>query len=230
MCGRFTLTSGPELLIQAFRLSFFPEEYEPGYNIAPTQPVLSAVHTSGGRKAGYIRWGLIPFWVQDPEQWKPLMNARGESLESKASFKHLLDKRRCLIFADGFYEWKREGRRKQPVRIVSADEKPFAFAGLWDRNQKGNGEIVTCTIITTESSGFLREIHDRMPVILQDPEEIERWVNIDRYPFAEVKDLIRPLPEGRLKSYPVTDRINSPKFNGIECIQPLMKENGVKRT
>ena len=145
MCGRFTLTASREELIERFQLDLFPVDYMPSYNVAPSQQVLTAVQAQDRRRAGFLKWGLVPFWVKDPKQWKPLINARAESLHEKASFKHLLAKRRCIIFADSFYEWNSRGGKRVPFRILLKEERPFAFAGLWDRNQHGDRVLTTCT-------------------------------------------------------------------------------------
>ena len=125
MCGRFTLTVGPDDLIDEFQLELFPEDYQPSYNIAPTQQVLTAIHSKDGRRAGYMKWGLIPFWVKDPQKWKPIINARAETLEEKASFKHLLDRRRSILLADSFYEWKVIGGKKPRSGFKGRMENPL---------------------------------------------------------------------------------------------------------
>lgn len=221
MCGRFTLTSGPDFLINYFQLEFFPEEYSPSYNIAPSQPVLSVVGSNQGRRAGYIEWGLIPHWVKDPKKWKPLINARLETLEEKASFKHLLNRRRCILLADSFYEWKKVGDQKIPYRILKKDEYPFAFAALWDRNQADEKERITCTIITTEANDVVKQVHDRMPVILDEEETIKAWLNVKEVPFAQVRDRLLPFPVEKQKLYPVASIVNSPKNNSPDCILPV---------
>lgn len=220
MCGRFTITVNKEELIEQFTLQLFPEDYSPSYNVAPSQKVLSAVHAAGGRRAGFLKWGLVPFWVKDPKKWKPLINARAESLHEKASFKHLLAKRRCIIFADSFYEWNSRGGKRVPFRILLKEERPFAFAGLWDRNQHGDRVLTTCTIITTEANEKVSTVHDRMPVILQD-DAIERWLDTERFNYDEVRDLLRPFPADRMTLYRVSTLVNSPKNNDPECIMPV---------
>lgn len=221
MCGRFTLTSGPDFLINYFQLEFFPEDYSPSYNIAPSQSVLSVVWSNHGRRAGYIEWGLIPHWVKDPKKWKPLINARLETLEEKASFKHLLNRRRCILLADSFYEWKKVGDQKIPYRILKKDENPFAFAALWDRNSIGEKERITCTIITTEANAIVQEVHNRMPVILDEDEMIEAWLNVKDVPYTEVRDRLMPYPADKQKLYPVATIVNSPKNNSPDCILPV---------
>lgn len=221
MCGRFTITVNKEELIEQFTLQLFPEDYSPSYNVAPSQKVLSAVHAAGGRRAGFLKWGLVPFWVKDPKKWKPLINARSESLHEKPSFKHLLAKKRCVIFADSFYEWSIRDGSRTPYRILLTDGKPFAFAALWDRNRHGEQEITTCTIITTSPNEKMATVHDRMPVILQG-EAVEKWLNTERYPYQEVKDLLRPLDNDAITMYQVSTIVNYPKNNSPECIKRVI--------
>jgi len=222
MCGRFTLTVGPDDLIDEFQLELFPEDYQPSYNIAPTQQVLTAIHSKDGRRAGYMKWGLIPFWVKEPQKWKPFINARAETLEEKASFKHLLDRRRSILLADSFYEWKVIGGKKTPFRIQRKDGKPFAFAGLWDRKNHTGQNVVTCTIVTTEANSLVRDIHERMPVILENEKAIEAWMNIQEYPFSKAKEFLRPYPSEQMHKYPVSPFVNSPENNSVECIKPII--------
>lgn len=224
MCGRFTLTADIRELVEAFGLDEFPGGVVPSYNIAPTQPVLAAVFSGGKRRAGRIRWGLVPFWVKYVKKWKPLINARSESLHERASFKHLVNKRRCIIFADSFYEWKAENGKKTPYRVLLKSEKPFAFAALWDRNTAGGEELTTCTIITTDANPKIKPIHERMPVILDGNAAVEMWLNMDQYPYHEARKVLRPLPEVQVKAYAVSDYVNSAKNNDSECIRPVGAE------
>lgn len=221
MCGRFTLTAEKEYLIDAFHLEFFPEEYEPSYNIAPSQQVLAAVHSDSGRRAGFLKWGLVPFWVKDSKKWKPLINARSESLTEKPSFKHLVNKKRCVIFADSFYEWKTEAGKKTPYRILTKSEEPFAFAALWDRNQTNTTDIVTCTILTTSANEVVKDVHDRMPIILDNDEAIEVWLNVDDYNFNDAKEVLVPYPATEQKLYPVSSLVNSPRNNTPDLLLPI---------
>lgn len=221
MCGRFTLTGNKEELIEEFDLQYFPENYVPSYNIAPSQQVLAAVEAVGGRRAGYLTWGLIPFWVKDIKKWKPFINARSETVAEKMSFKHLVNKRRCIIFADSFYEWKTVNQQKTPYRILTKNNKTFAMAGLWDRNEYNGREIVTCTILTTVANPVVKQIHDRMPVILENDEAVEIWLNTKEYSFETARQVMKPYPEQQLQVYPVSPIVNSPKNNTIDCIRPL---------
>lgn len=220
MCGRFTLTVGKDELIDMFELVSFPDEYDPSYNVAPSQKVLAAVQAPNGRRAGFLQWGLVPFWVKDPKKWKPLINARAETLHKKPSFKHLVARRRCVIFADSFYEWSSRDGMRTPFRIFLKEEKPFAFAALWDRNEYGNEILTTCTIITTAPNEKVANVHDRMPVILHD-EAVEKWLNTERYSYNEVRNLLQPYPAEAMNLYPVSTLVNSPKNNSPECIVPV---------
>jgi putative SOS response-associated peptidase YedK len=202
MCGRYTLRSrsGKFYGVPASDLPFLA----PRYNIAPSQNVPAIIERSASRELALFQWGLIPSWSKEP---KGFINARAETLEDKPSFSESFERRRCLIPADGFYEWKRAGRSKQPYYFQMQDESPFAFAGIWDRWQ-GNGRTVTsCAIITTTPNELLATIHDRMPVILT-ADDYEAWLRDDADP-RELKALLAPYPAAAMKSFPVSPRVNS---------------------
>ncbi|WP_433742721.1 SOS response-associated peptidase [Falsibacillus pallidus] len=217
MCGRYTLDASKEDLIEQFLPDDFPELFEPSYNIAPTQNVLGAVQMKNERKAGYIKWGFVPHWVKAMKQWKPLINARAESLEEKPSYNKLLEKRRMVILADSFYEWSAMDGSKQPYRIQLKEKKPFAFAALWDRNNQD----ATCTIITTEANEDMADIHERMPVILKDDSTVHQWLSDST--FNEVKHLLSPLKDGSLTNYAVSSLVNSPMNDSKECIKKIQQ-------
>jgi len=221
MCGRFTLTVDLPYVVDYFRLQSIPDHFSPSFNIAPSQSVLTAVEQNDERRAGYMKWGLVPFWVKQPKKWKPLINARSESLTDKSSFKHLVEKKRCIIFADSFYEWKVENGIKTPYRIMKADGKPFAFAALWDRNRESDTELITCVILTTNANEKVRKIHERMPVMLDNEEAWETWLNTKEYPYLKAKELLKPFPIEEQKLYVVSSLVNSPKNNTKECILPV---------
>lgn len=187
MCGRYALHSHPEVVALQFGLESVPE-FAPRYNIAPTAEVL-IVRQDG---AAIARWGLIPRWAKDPSVGLKLNNARAETLSGKASFRDAYRRRRCLIPANGFYEWKREGALKQPYYIQPAGAPLFAFAGLWDTWQ----DLETCTVITTEANATMGAIHDRMPVIIT-PEHYVGWLHGE-------EGLLRPVPAGAIRCHPVT--------------------------
>jgi putative SOS response-associated peptidase YedK len=166
MCGRFTLRAPAAEVATLFDL-IEATALDVRWNIAPTQPVLCIGENGGRRAAGFMRWGLVPDWEDDPKTGSRLINARCETLAEKPTFREAFRRRRCLIPADGFYEWKAEGKRKVPYLFHRPDRKPFAFAGLWERRQReGEQPLLTCTIITTAANGLVRPLHDRMPVIL----------------------------------------------------------------
>jgi putative SOS response-associated peptidase YedK len=218
MCGRFTLTADPPALHAEFGVDV-PADLQPRYNIAPTQPVLGIVAGNSGWKAGMLDWGLIPFWSRDRGGASQRINARAESLLQKPMFRDSFAQRRCLIIADGFFEWVKEGKQKQPVLIKREDGRPFAFAGLWDRWFEEPGKpVYTCTIVTTAASPLLRPVHDRMPVIL-DPRERDVWLSRTSS-IADLQALLRPNEEP-FEIIPVTPLVNSVKNDGPEVITPL---------
>lgn len=220
MCGRYTITSSEVALQGELDLVGLPVDYRPRYNIAPTQPVLALVARDGEFRAGWLRWGLIPYWAKDPAIGNRLINARGETVHEKPSFRTAFEQRRCLIVADGFYEWRREGTAKVPVWIHRQDRRPFTFAGLWDRWQGADGEqIVSCTIVTTEANDFLRPIHERMPVILPKDERLQ-WVDptADR---SSLRALLRSYEADDLRYHAVSTLVNSPANDLPECIEPI---------
>ena len=218
MCGRFTLTADPPSLRAEFGIEM-PEELAPRYNVAPSQPVLSIVSGKAGLKAALLNWGLIPFWSRDRSGAHQRINARAESLEQKSSFREAFARRRCLIVADGFFEWQREGKYKQPVLIRRADGRPFTFAGLWDRWFERPGEpVYTCTIVTTEASSLLRPIHDRMPVILE-PDERAIWLNRESS-GVDLHALLRP-NDTLFEIIPVSGLVNSPKNDTPDVLLPV---------
>ncbi|HEY9656670.1 MAG TPA: SOS response-associated peptidase, partial [Crinalium sp.] len=177
MCGRFSLTQSANALAETFQLETLPE-WTPRYNVAPTQAVLAiAAAPAHSRQVRLFRWGLVPSWAKDLTIGAKLINARAETVAEKPSFRVAFKQRRCLILADGFYEWHRIDRKtKQPYYFQLADRQPFAFAGLWERWQGDDTVVETCTILTTQANELLQPIHDRMPVILA-PEEYDRWLD-----------------------------------------------------
>ncbi|WP_163583481.1 SOS response-associated peptidase [Gracilibacillus saliphilus] len=218
MCGRFTLDTSIEVLES--ELGIVLTEFQPSYNIAPTQQVLSIVGTNQGRKAGYLQWGLVPVWAKDPKIGSKMINARSETVDEKPSFKRLLSRRRCLIVADSFYEWKREEKEKQPYRITVNDGQLFTFAGLWDRWSSGDQEIVSCTILTTKPNRLMESIHDRMPVILQDKGQ-DNWIDPTIDDKAFLKSFLLPLDDSLMKAYPVSKKVNNPRNNDQSLIEPI---------
>ncbi|KKK39749.1 hypothetical protein WQ57_00150 [Mesobacillus campisalis] len=220
MCGRFSLFEDVEQLMQQFGFEF-AGEWDPRFNVAPSQQVLAvAPGKDGGRKGAMLRWGLIPFWAEDEKIGYKMINARAETIEQKASFKGPLKKRRCLILADGFYEWKRIGKDKQPFRFMMKDEQPFAFAGLWETWKNGREPIHSCTIITTEANALVEDVHDRMPVILgKDQQQI--WLDPSVEEPALLKPLLVPYDAGEMKAYEISTLVNSPKNDTRDVALPL---------
>jgi len=222
MCGRFTLKTPANQLLLAFGLdSALP--LVPRYNIAPTQSV-PVIHASeGGREMAMMHWGLIPSWSKAPDAGGRLINARAETVAEKPAFRASFKTRRCLVPADGYYEWIAAGRKKQPYWIHRADEQPFAFAGLWDLWRPEAGEPLTsCTIVTTDANDATREIHDRMPVIL-DPVDYDRWLDPALSDPARLLPLLRPYEGGELRVDPVSTFVNNARNEGPECLDPGAK-------
>jgi putative SOS response-associated peptidase YedK len=220
MCGRFTLATPGQTIAEAFELRAVPGLKE-RYNIAPTQPVLAIRAAGAGHELVLLHWGLIPSWSNDAAIGARMINARGETVADKPSFRTPFRSRRCLILADGFYEWKRDGERKQPYHICMNDRRPFAFAGLWDRWTPAGGEPVeSCAIVTTKPNEVLAPIHDRMPVIL--PREAHAcWLDPAMREIERLQRLLQPFPASFMKSYPVSPRVNNPRNDDRDCIAPL---------
>ena len=221
MCGRFTLTVNPAEVQETFSSYTFPQQFAPRFNIAPTQPVL-AIPNDDQHTADFFVWGLIPMWAKDPSIGNRMINARGETLEAKPAFRGSLKYKRCLILADGFYEWKSaEGKKvKTPYFIHMKDRKPFAFAGLWDSWNSPDGSVVkSCTIITTEPNELTEKIHNRMPVILH-PREYAKWLDPSPQTPDQLKPLIKPFPAELMDAYPVSTLVNTPANDIPELVVP----------
>ncbi|MEO8084582.1 MAG: SOS response-associated peptidase [Ardenticatenales bacterium] len=208
MCGRYTLSVPAETLAQHFGLETVPD-VAPRFNIAPTQAA-PVVRLSVEREApvlDFLRWGLVPSWAKDASAAGRLINARSETAAEKPSFRSAMRHRRCLVPADGFYEWRAEGGAKQPYRIARPDGAPIAFAGLWERWGKGDEPLETFTILTTAANATLAPLHDRMPVIL-DPADYALWLDPTASDVALVEPLLRAAPEGALTYYAVSRAVN----------------------
>jgi putative SOS response-associated peptidase YedK len=222
MCGRFTLTIDPDHLHEAFPWADIPDDLSPRYNIAPSQFV-AVIPNTGDNILAMYKWGLIPSWSKDPSIGDRMINARAESLAEKPSFRNAYRRRRCLILADGFYEWRQDPsmKSKQPMYIRMKNDQPFAFAGLWEIwKSSDETEVRSCTIITTSPNSLLETIHNRMPVILP-PDEYGRWlVPEDRHP-EQLNDLLVPYDATGMVSYPVSRMVNSPQYESPELIQPV---------
>jgi putative SOS response-associated peptidase YedK len=193
MCGRFTLHMPWSELVRLYRVHDDRRNLRPRYNIAPTQDVLAVrLNPAGEREAVDLRWGLLPFWAKDEKISYSTINARAEAVASKPAFREAFKKRRCLIAADGYFEWKAEASGKQPYRVTLDPEQPFSFAGLWERWERDARIVESCTIIVTEANELSRDIHDRIPVIL-DPADYDAWLD-----SSAGKELLRPYPSERM--------------------------------
>lgn len=222
MCGRFTLTIDPSALQEAFPWAVIPTDLEPRFNIAPSQPV-AVIPNTGDSTVSMYKWGLIPSWSKDPSIGDRMINARAESLAEKPSFRNAYRRRRCLILADGFYEWKQNPgmKSKQPVYIRLKDDHPFAFAGLWELwNSPDGSEIRSCTIITTQPNSLLEPIHNRMPVILP-PGVYEQWLSPEDRKPDQLNGLLVPYPPDEMVAFPVSKMVNSPEYDAQELIKPV---------
>ncbi len=222
MCGRFTLFEPDTILAREFGVSGLPPR-SPRYNIAPSQSVaaIRAAPAGSGRELALLRWGLIPSWSKDPAIGNRLINARAETVREKPSFRSAFKRHRCLIPANGFYEWQRQERGKQPFYVRMRDGHLFAFAGLWDRWEGGEEAAVeSCTILTTVANSALAPIHDRMPVILP-PGEYARWLDSCLEDTDSLANLLVPFPAEEMDAFPVSPRVNSPSVDDEGCIASL---------
>ena len=217
MCGRYTLIADLGDLAQRFEFDGSDFSYDPGYNIAPTESVLT-VRNVEGREAAFMRWGLIPFWAKDPKIGARMINARSETVAEKPAFRNALKKRRCLVLADGYYEWQKTPVGKRPYRIIMKSGEPFAMAGLWETWKDPQGNVVpSCTIITTAANDFLSPIHDRMPVILPREKE-ELWLDPGRDATDSFTDILTPYPAEAMDTYEVSTMVNYAGNTGPEVI------------
>jgi len=206
MCGRFTLRHPRRVRLWTPTPDLF--ETTPRFNIAPSQEVLAITETDAGRELTALKWGLIPSWSKEPTG---IINARAETLEDRASFSDSFQRRRCLIPADGFYEWKKRGKERLPYYFQLKDGDVFAFAGIWDRWRGDGLTVLSCAIVTTTPNELLCTIHDRMPVMLQ-PESHEAWLDY-RTPVDELKRMLNPYPAEEMKGYPVSTDVNHPAID-----------------
>lgn len=219
MCGRFTLTADVSTLQDAFPFVNMPEGLQPRFNIAPSQPV-AVVPNDGRNQLDYFVWGLIPSWAKDPSIGNRMINARAETLLEKPSFRSAFRRRRCLVLADGFYEWKQGERGKTPMYIRLASGKPFAFAGLWESwNAPDGSNVLSCTIITTQPNDLMATIHNRMPVILPE-QAYPTWLETGEGDVQRLTELLVPYSEQEMQAYPVSTLVNSPNNDVPELIRP----------
>jgi putative SOS response-associated peptidase YedK len=221
MCGRYAITSAPEAIRALFR---YPEQpnFPPRYNVAPTQPIPIVRLHEGKRRFALMRWGLLPSWVKDPKTFALLVNARGESVIDKPAFRAAMKYRRCLIPADGFYEWKPVAGRKQPYYVRLKSGAPMALAGLWETWTGPNGEeLDTAAIVTTRANRLLAPIHDRMPVIVP-PEAFDLWLNCSEVDAETAAALIAPAPEDALEAYEVSTAVNRTANDNAKLVEPFV--------
>jgi putative SOS response-associated peptidase YedK len=224
MCGRFTLTATVDQLMDRFDVEFFlqEEEYFPNYNVAPSQSVLAVINNGSHKRMGFLRWGLIPPWAKDMSIGYKMINARAETLSEKPSFRNAYKKKRCLIVADSFYEWRRiDSKTKTPMRIKLKSDELFAMAGLWESWKSPEGKsIYSCSVITTQPNELVQDIHDRMPVILK-PEDENIWLDPSITDTSKLQPLLKPLEHSLMEAYEVSSLVNSPKNNSIQLIQKI---------
>lgn len=230
MCGRYTIVHDLASVCERFGVRPLPFDPGPRYNIAPTQGVPIIINDGGRRELLLAQWGLVPFWARDPEIGSRLINARAETLAEKASFKHALARRRCLIPADGFYEWLRTGGSTQPYYIRRTDQALFAFAGLWEEWGSPDGSpLISCAIITVEPNALLAPIHNRMPAILSEEQEEPWMAGVSARPRSTARTeppeerwrgMLRPWPGDDLEAYAVSRAVNNPRYTGQDCIDP----------
>lgn len=219
MCGRYTLATPTQKLAESFSGFEVPAELPPRYNVAPTQPI-AVVANNGQHKVEFFQWGLIPSWAKDPKIGNQMINARAETLGEKPAFRNAYKRRRCLVLADGFYEWrKEEDGAKTPMYIRLASGDPFAFAGLWEMWQTAEDTILSCTIITTDPNDLMAQIHNRMPVILP-PAAYEQWLDPAERRPDDLQGLLHPYPTELMTAYPVSKMVNSPKNDSPALIEP----------
>jgi putative SOS response-associated peptidase YedK len=223
MCGRFNITTPPEALRALFGYVEQPN-FPPRYNIAPTQPVPIVTLIKGQRHFQLVRWGLVPSWAKEMPK-SVLINARAETISEKPSFRGGIRHRRCLVPADGFYEWQaRDDRTKQPFLIRRKDRQPFAMAGIWEDWLTADGsELDSCAVITTAANDTLSPIHQRMPVIL-DPTDWDRWLNTVDTSEKDARKLLKPAPNELMEAVPISDRVNKVSENDADLLKPVSQE------
>lgn len=218
MCGRYSFTTPEEAARQIFKYSGPPLNLPARYNVAPSQdvPVVRNRKDGGGREQVMMRWGLVPFWAADPKVGFKSINARVETVATAPAFREAFNRRRCLVLADGFYEWKkRDAKTKQPYRLMLKSGGPFGFAGLWEYWKKGEQAIVSCTIVTCPPNELAAAIHDRMPVILK-PTDYEDWLS-----GKAGAEVLKPYPANDMKAYPVSTRVNKPENDDAAIIEEV---------
>lgn len=220
MCGRFTVTA-PGDIAGELGVEVPPEvaaAVEPQYNIAPTEPVIAIANRGDTRRAELMRWGLVPHWAKGPGEGAKFINARSETAATKPAFRDALARRRCLVPADGFYEWKREGKLRTPFYITRPDHALFTFAGLWERWKQPDGAwLITCSILTGPANTLIAPLHDRMPIVVE-PEDRERWLHPEPLEAVAVEDILRPPPDELFEMFEVSREVNNVHNDGPQLI------------
>ena len=222
MCGRFTRKENFQQLAKLLGLRNEPK-FPPRYNIAPSELIacVRAHPESQEKECVQLKWGLVPSWAKDPNIGHKMINARAETVAEKPAFRKAYRRQRCLVLADGFYEWKREGKAKQPYYIHFADNRPFAFAGLWERWEKdGEPPLDSCAMLTTDANALMKPIHHRMPVIL-NPNDYFLWLDPTTQDLPTLTSCLQSNPEEGMEVYPVSPLVNNPRNDTSLCIQPL---------
>jgi putative SOS response-associated peptidase YedK len=223
MCGRYRLSRRKQIIEEHFDAISGEEDWSPRFNVAPTQPVpvIRQNPKEPIRELSLMKWGLIPAWAKDPSDAARMINARSETASSKAAFRDSLKSRRCLIPADGFYEWVRDGKTKRPFCFEVTEGELFAFAGLWDGWKNANGQwIKTFSILTTTPNAVTSAIHDRMPVIL-DPDNYDLWLDPGMQDVVAISEVLKPYDARLMRCYPVGTRVNSVSNDDLECSRPV---------
>ena len=221
MCGRFTLISSVADLQLRFGFAMEPAEVRPRYNLAPTQSVLTVVN-DGMRRGELMRWGLVPSWAKDIKIGNRMINAVSETAPTKPAFRSAFRRRRCLVLADGFFEWRREGKKRVPLYFTKESGEPMGFAGLWENWQSPEGEwIRSCTILTTAANSFIEPVHNRMPVILSAETE-PLWLDPLTENPASLEPLLLPAPPELLIVREVSPVVNNARSEGPDCITPVV--------
>ncbi len=224
MCGRFAQTTDPSKLAKRFGAQKARDFSAPGFNVAPTAlaAVVRVPRPNEGRVLETLKWGLVPSWAKDPTRGATMANARSETVAEKPSFRNAIRKQRCLIPVDGFYEWKKTPKAKQPYYFTMRDKEPFALAGLWEswKPKEGEEALLTFTILTTEPNALMASIHDRMPVIIA-PDDYEGWLDPTWQDLEGIQALLKPCSEAGMEARPVSTYVNSTRNQGEKCVETV---------
>jgi putative SOS response-associated peptidase YedK len=220
MCGRFTIKSPLKELVDEFDIDDLAPGLEPRWNVAPTQTAPIVRVEEGKRRLALLRWGLVPGWATDLKIGHRMINARSETAATQPAFRKAFARRRCLVLADGFYEWRKEGKARLPLHIRRPDGRPFAMAGLWERWRPQDGPpLETCCVLTTASNGPIASVHDRMPALLLERDAVRRWLDADAAQ-DDLQALLRPAPDDALALVPVNAFVNDVRNEGARCLDP----------